>query len=34
MEAGISPTDSRWRPDQLAMESGDFDEANRIKVCV
>ena len=32
MEAGISPTDSRWRPDQLAMEKGDFDEANRIKV--
>ena len=32
MEEGVAPTDSRWRPDQRAMEGGDFDEANRIKV--
>ena len=32
MEEGVAPTDCRWRPDQRAMESGDFDEANRIKV--
>lgn len=31
-EEGISPTDSRLRPDQRLMEEGRWDEANRAKV--
>jgi len=35
-EGLVAPTDSRLRPDQLAFERGDIDEAERIKalVCV
>ena len=33
-EEGIAPTDSRLRPDQRIMEQGDFDSANKEKVCV
>ena len=33
MEEGIPITDARNRPDQRVMENGDFDEANRVKVC-
>ena len=32
-EEGVAPTDSRLRPDQRFMEQGNFDEANKIKVC-
>ena len=32
MEEGVAPTDSRLRPDQRIMESGDFDKANAEKV--
>ncbi|KAL5478152.1 hypothetical protein EMCRGX_G025043 [Ephydatia muelleri] len=32
MEAGIAPTDSRFRPDQRLMEQGDYDGANAEKV--
>ncbi|CAH1802241.1 unnamed protein product [Owenia fusiformis] len=32
MEEGIAPTDSRYRPDQRAMERGEWDEANRLKL--
>lgn len=27
-EEGIAPTDSRFRPDQKLMESGEWDKAN------
>lgn len=30
-EEGVSPTDSRRRPDQREMELGRWDEANRLK---
>ena len=32
MEDGVSPTDSRLRPDQRLMEEGRWDEANTEKV--
>lgn len=32
MEEGVSPTDSRLRPDQRLMEEGRWDEANTEKV--
>ncbi|CAG0914357.1 unnamed protein product [Notodromas monacha] len=32
MEEGVSPTDSRFRPDQRMMEIGRWDEANQEKV--
>ena len=28
----VAPTDSRNRPDQRAMEDGDWDKANQVKV--
>ena len=31
MEEGVSPTDSRFRPDQRMMEEGDYDSANAKK---
>jgi len=31
-EPGVSPTDSRNRPDQRLMEEGNWDDANRVKV--
>lgn len=35
LEAGLmAPTDSRLRPDQLALERGDVDEAERLKQVV
>ncbi|GAA6000749.1 oxysterol-binding protein related protein OSH3 [Rhodotorula paludigena] len=35
LEAGlVAPTDSRLRPDQLAFEHGDVDEAERLKALV
>lgn len=35
LEAGLmAPTDSRLRPDQLALEHGDVDEAERLKQVV
>jgi len=34
MEEGVAPTDSRFRPDQRALEEGDFDTANTEKVNV
>jgi len=30
-EEGVAPTDSRYRPDQRAMELGNWDDANRLK---
>ncbi|RWS12708.1 hypothetical protein B4U79_11050 [Dinothrombium tinctorium] len=30
-ESGVAPTDSRLRPDQRAMENGEWDKANRVK---
>ncbi len=32
IETGIAPTDSRLRPDEKAMEDGNFDKANQIKL--
>ena len=32
MEEGVSPTDSRLRPDQRLMEEGRWDEANKVKI--
>lgn len=31
LESSLAPTDSRLRPDQLALERGDIDEAETIK---
>ncbi|XP_062568739.1 oxysterol-binding protein 1-like isoform X1 [Saccostrea cucullata] len=31
-EDGVAPTDSRLRPDQRAMEEGNWDEANKFKL--
>jgi len=31
-EEGVAPTDSRLRPDQRAMENGDWDAANTLKL--
>ncbi len=31
-EAGVAPTDSRFRPDQRIMEEGDFTKASEEKV--
>lgn len=31
-EEGIAPTDSRFRPDQKLMESGEWDKANAEKL--
>ena len=31
-EEGVSPTDTRLRPDQRLMEEGRWDEANTEKV--
>ncbi len=31
-EEGVSPTDTRRRPDQRFMEEGAWEEANRVKV--
>ena len=31
LDAGHAPTDSRLRPDQLALERGDTEEAEKIK---
>ena len=33
-EVGIAPTDSRLRPDQRAMENGDWDNANSLKLAL
>lgn len=30
-EAGVAPTDSRFRPDQRLMENGDWNAANIVK---
>lgn len=32
MEEGVASTDSRFRPDQRALEEGDFEKANTEKV--
>lgn len=32
LRARLAPTDSRLRPDQRAMEEGDFEAANKLKV--
>ncbi len=32
LEPGLAPTDSRLRPDERAMEEGNFDKANQIKI--
>lgn len=32
LQAHLAPTDSRLRPDQRAMEEGDFEAANKLKV--
>lgn len=31
MEDNVSPTDSRYRPDQRCMEEGRWDDANKVK---
>ena len=32
LEEGVALTDSRLRPDQRYMETGDWDQANKVKV--
>ena len=32
MEAGVAPTDSRYRPDQRLMEQAKWDDANNVKI--